>query len=550
MRSGAAEDYSLNKVNILMGFVNIGGTVGKRRRDLLDNLYLMNYHAVGVAELEDDVVTSLELSEKWHVVRALGLGVLVHKAYMESAELLDQHVTQSNKGRSTAIFVKVQWAGEVGGVRETVLSVFHVHHEHAKDGGHADPLLHHTTAPYFNRWVRDVAAKVLSHRVRVLMGDGNMSNYAVSKWFAAHKLTVNILAYHVEFKTTLDLNTQYETPRLPGSKVQLAKDLKYDSCGIFSVGPILAIRHQGPARHCLAAAVWPQREDVTGSTEMGFVQGSFRRVTPSRADLGYEDLPGDTTWSLPSLSNMVLLTCKLLKTKLQARADGDGVYRADEDLHERYDQERRKLVTLEAKPRAVGSDAEDRGWPAIHQSREFLSDPKKADPNANQWSKGGHWPLLVTLSLGSRSGRDRGPAGEVQRKHKTAQTRRWNETQIWPWWMESNTEGEHWGDSDRGGQWDGLFWRHAREGFLENKAWGSREEREKALEDYEAPWCSANGGIEALNESLAATEDAFQASLQRGETLESLSEAAEKRRLEIEEGKKKANEERWKRPRE
>ena len=83
---------------------------------------------------------------------------------------------------------------------------------------------------------------------------------------------------------------------------------------------------------------------------------------------------------------------------------------------------------------------------------------------------------------------------------------------------------------------------------MENKAWGSREEREKALEDYEAPWCSANGGIEALNESLAATEDASQASLQRGETLESLSEAAEKRRLEIEEGKMKANAERWKRP--
>ena len=106
--------------------------------------------------------------------------------------------------------------------------------------------------------------------------------------------------------------------------------------------------------------------------------------------------------------------------------------------------------------------------------------------------------------------------------------------------MDSNTEGEHWKASDRGGQWDGLFWRHTREGFLENKAWGSREEREKALEDYEAPWCSANGGTEALGEALEATEDNFQASLKRGETLESLCEAAEKKRLEIEEGGKKA----------
>ena len=91
------------------------------------------------------------------------------------------------------------------------------------------------------------------------MGDGDMSNYAVSKWFAAHKLTVNILAHHVEFKTTLDLDKLNETPRLPGGIVQLAKELKYDSCGIFSVGPIASIRHQGARaplldRGCVAPA--------------------------------------------------------------------------------------------------------------------------------------------------------------------------------------------------------------------------------------------------------------------------------------------------------
>ena len=180
------------------------------------------------------------------------------------------------------------------------------------------------------------------------------------------------------------------------------------------------------------------------------------------------------------------------------------------------------MGTLVAKPRVVGSDATYPGWPAIHQFREFPSDAKTADPNANQWSKGGHWPLLVTLSMGPRSGRDRGVAGAWQRKAKTAQKRKWIDTGIWPWLMESSTEGEHWEASNHGGQWDGLFWRHTREELLANTTWGSAAERKKALGDYEALWCSANGGIEALQEAREATEDNFQASLERGETLESL----------------------------
>ena len=74
-----------------------------------------------------------------------------------------------------------------------------------------------------------------------------MSNCAASKWLAAHKLTVNRLAHHVEFNTTLDLNMQHTTPRGVGSFGQLAAQLQHDSCGVWSVGPIEHICHQGRA---------------------------------------------------------------------------------------------------------------------------------------------------------------------------------------------------------------------------------------------------------------------------------------------------------------
>ena len=43
--------------------------------------------------MEADVSSSLELSQKLHAVQAGGLGVLVRKSYIDSAELLDTRVT-------------------------------------------------------------------------------------------------------------------------------------------------------------------------------------------------------------------------------------------------------------------------------------------------------------------------------------------------------------------------------------------------------------------------------------------------------------------------
>ena len=57
---------------------------------------------------------------------------------------------------------------------------------------------------------------------------------------------------------------------------------------------IKAIKLQGLAKHRLAAAVWPQRDDG-GDTAMGYVGRSYERVQPTYAMLGLGQWPTRAT---------------------------------------------------------------------------------------------------------------------------------------------------------------------------------------------------------------------------------------------------------------
>ena len=92
------------------------------------------------------------------------------------------------------------------------------------------------------------------------------------------------MAFHAEYVQKKDLVDKHNKDE---------RQLKWDSCGIWSIGPIAAIRLQCPAKRCLAAAIWPQRDDDKG-TDMGLVPRSYKRVTPAgvgqMAALDAEDL--------------------------------------------------------------------------------------------------------------------------------------------------------------------------------------------------------------------------------------------------------------------
>ena len=113
-------------------------------------------------------------------------------------------------------------------------------------------------------------------------------------------------------------------------------------------------------------------------------------------------------------------------------------------------------------------------------------------------------------------------------------------TNVWPWWIFSDTEAHHWSakvahHDVQGGQCDGLFWRHSRDEWLESGGPRAREE----LDEYEWPWVQAYGE-KAMQDALRDTETAFQASVRRGDTLKSLTDEAERRGAEIAASKEKA----------
>ena len=364
-----------------------------------------------------------------------------------------------------------------------------------------------------NVFFRDFSMDIVKWRARIVMGDGNMACFAVEEAFQAHKLTANILAFHVEYVQKKDLEKKNDP--LPTKE---PTQLKWDSCGIWSIGSIAKIKVQGPARHCLAAAIWSQRDD-NGGTSMGFVQRSYKRVRPSCGMLGKTD------W--PSLNEDIHATCMRWRetiAKTEALGTGDNKYRIAPDfLVREYIQYRKGFTSLDYEPRACESDGLDYDWPWITRSRELMCDPAKADPRANIWSKGGHWSPKVVINFHLRA-RDRGDKGIERMRIARIKKQRWLDTGVWPWYIPSDREAHHWsklkvGLDIQGGECDGLVWRHARGDWLQ---YGGERAKEQ-LEEYERPWITANGQ-QAHDDALKNTEKAYQDSLERGETSQTLAE--------------------------
>ena len=116
--------------------------------------------------------------------------------------------------------------------------------------------------------------------VRFLMGDANMGMFAVEEWCCNWGLTVNLLAWHCEYPNSEDYDRSLRDGLIASDQVGDKGLFKFDSNGIWAVGPIGRIRHQGPARHALCASTWPQNV-VAGGTRCGEFAGSFRRLKPS-----------------------------------------------------------------------------------------------------------------------------------------------------------------------------------------------------------------------------------------------------------------------------
>ena len=59
-----------------------------------------------------------------------------------------------------------------------------------------------------NVFFKNLASDIKMWRVRILMGDTNMGNYAVEEALEAHQLLANILACHAEFVNERDVSLE------------------------------------------------------------------------------------------------------------------------------------------------------------------------------------------------------------------------------------------------------------------------------------------------------------------------------------------------------
>ena len=173
--------YSANKNNMLVGFVSMGKDMKESRMDdYSDNVYLANWHVTGVGEFSTNLADRLSNTGKYMCKREStgNLGVVVPVVYADRCDCVAEGSEGSGKKWSRWALFKISWKGVVGGSKETVVAVFHIHHDHATSGENVAWDRVGGNDPVFNRVMLKMSLDVNKHSARLLMGDANMSMFA------------------------------------------------------------------------------------------------------------------------------------------------------------------------------------------------------------------------------------------------------------------------------------------------------------------------------------------------------------------------------------
>ena len=173
--------YYAHKNNMLVGFVSMGKDMKESRMDdYSDNVYLGNWHLCGVGEFSTNLADRLSHTGKYTCKREStgNLGVVVPVVYADRCDCVAEGSEGKGRKWSRWALFKISWKGVVGGSKETVVAVFHIHHDHATSGENVVWYRVGGNDPVFNRVMLKMSLDVNKHSARLLMGDANMSMFA------------------------------------------------------------------------------------------------------------------------------------------------------------------------------------------------------------------------------------------------------------------------------------------------------------------------------------------------------------------------------------
>ena len=176
--SGSAEGdgdaFILDKNNVSMMFFNSGSNVDPNRLEVFaNNLFLADVHVFAVADAQESIIVMIENTGKYRARRVpnSALVCFCHIKYYKNFSL------QAHGGtvRSKYGIFRIEWDGRVGGTSETVLTVFHLHHEEAiKEADQDYSIMKNKMNVFFHGFGKDI----IMWQARIVMGSANMGCYA------------------------------------------------------------------------------------------------------------------------------------------------------------------------------------------------------------------------------------------------------------------------------------------------------------------------------------------------------------------------------------
>ena len=120
-----------------------------------------------------------------------------------------------------ALFAEVSFKWRMAGFKSMVVGNFHLH----RDVAGADPK----RSPYMVQFFDRMAESIRASGARVLGGDANKALFVIAPMLAERGIEAFLMGHHVELDPTVPLRAH--------DAESVSASLRYDSCGIWLLGP-------------------------------------------------------------------------------------------------------------------------------------------------------------------------------------------------------------------------------------------------------------------------------------------------------------------------